>query len=176
MKSPQFKAWVLCILFLGIGLGATRTAAVFAQGAQLQDIVLGSTPPDFKIVTIAGSGPIIQGLNDIPEDAQFYFSPNAEEEMSQALSGDYEVRVLTSDHSKSRRELSVVLEIWSSEGGRRYGYRASESGVVPFGYARLDSSLLGSAVWAGVKWFLLAMLLLPVGLVPGRVRRSRHQT
>ena len=174
MKSPQFKAWVFCILLLGFGLGATRTAAVFAQGAQLQDITPGSAPPDLKIVTITGSGPVIQGLTEIPEDAQFYFSPNAEEEISQALSGDYEVRVLTSDHSKSRREVSVVLEIWSSEGGRRYGYRASESGVVPFGFARLDSSLLGTAVWAGMKWFLLALLLLPVGLLPGRFGRSKY--
>lgn len=173
MKSSQFKAWVLCILLMGFGVGATRTAAVFAQGAQLRDIAEGTTPADFKIVTITGSGPTIQSLTGIPEDSQFYFSPNAEAELSQALSGDFQVRVLTSDHSKSRREVDVVLEIWSAEGGRRYGYRASESGVVPFGFARLDSSLLGRSVWAGVKWFLLVMLFLPLGLLPGRSRREQ---
>ena len=98
--------------------------------------------------------------SELPQEATFYFEPSQEEQISKELSGEVEVRVNSSQHSRSRREQSVLLEIVSSRKIQRYEYRAGLDHITPQRLAVLSGSDLGPALTRGGKWALFSLLLL----------------
>ena len=158
--SHYNRALLVLTALAAIGLCLAGTSAEISKRAALVPVTPASLPTFQTVYFLQGQPHLAVYGSELPQEATFYFEPSQEEQISRELSGEVEVRVNSSQHSRSRREQSVLLEIVSSSKIQRYEYRAGLDHITPQRLAVLSGSDLGPALTRGGKWALFSLLLL----------------
>ena len=158
--SHYNRALLVLTALVAIGLGLAGTSAEISRRAALSPVTPASLPTFQTVYFFQGQPHLAVYGSDLPQEATFYFAPSQEEQISKELSGEAEVRVNSSQHSRSRREQNVLLEVVSSSKIQRYEYRAGLDHITPQRLATVSGADLGPALMRGGKWALLSLLLL----------------
>lgn len=158
--SHYNRTLLLLTGLVAVGLCLAGTSAEVGRRAALVPVTPASLPT-FQVVYFLDEAPHLAAYGSgLPEEATFYFEPSKEEQISRELSKEAEVRVNSTQHSRSRREQNVLVEIVSSSKIQRYEYRAGLDHVTPQRLTVVSSTDLGPALMQGVKWALFSLLLL----------------
>lgn len=158
--SHHNRALLVLTALVAVGLGLAGASAEIGKRAALSPVSPESLPTFQTVYFLDGVPHLATYGSELPQEATFYFEPSKEEQISRELSGEAEIRVDSFQHSRSRREQNVLVEIVSSNKIQRYEYRAGLDHITPQRLAVLSGSDLGPALVQGGKWALLSLLLL----------------
>jgi hypothetical protein len=159
--SHYNRALLVLTALVAIGLGLAGTSAEVSKRAALSPVTPHSLPTFQIVYFLQGEPHLAVYGSELPQGATFYFEPSQEEQISKELSKQADViRVNSSQHSRSRREQSVLLEIVSASKIQRYEYRAGLDHITPQRLAVVSGSDLAPALMRGGKWALFSFLLL----------------
>jgi hypothetical protein len=143
------------LLALGLFLGGAAGVILEASKPKRPDQ---SLLPRFKVVYFLEERPAVAPIGQIPEGATFYISPASITTVAEELSGASSVALDIDNHSKSKAEEEIYLEITDGSTIERFYYFAGRNEIAPLGYSRVDGETLSVAVAAGLKLSLLAVL------------------
>ena len=125
----------------------------------------------FLVVARQGDALNIEDLRAVPEGSTFYLEPDKLERFQKQLSKSSRgVRLDSQQHSASRKEQLLTLEISESGSVRKYFYRAGVHDVVPVAWSRLDGRVLSYAL--GKTLYPLLALLALWGILMGLARNQ----
>ena len=143
------------LLALGLFLGGAASVILEASKPKRPDQ---SLLPRFKVVYFLEERPAVGPIGQIPEGATFYISPGQVTTVADELSGASSVALDIDNHSKSKAEEEIYLEITDGSTIERFYYFAGRNEIAPLGYSRVDGETLSRALGAGLKLSLLALL------------------
>lgn len=153
--SSRVPLLIAGLLALGLFLGGAADVILEASKPKRPDQ---SLLPRFKVVYFIDDRPAVGPIGQIPEGATFYVSPAQVSTVSEELSAASNVALDIDNHSKSKAEEEIYLEITDGSTIERFYYFAGRNEIAPLGYSRVDGETLSRAMGAGLKLSLLALL------------------
>lgn len=118
----------------------------------------------FQVLYFQDKKPKVGPVSGLPAGVTFYVEPSR----LPGVSKDLGVKIRSSDHSRSRREQRILLEVEVAGGLERFRYLAGDTTVLPLARKRLSGSTISRGLGRGLRWAALALLLLPFLLLPRR--------
>lgn len=155
MNSSRVSLLVSGLLAVGLFLGGTANVVLEASKAKRPDQ---STLPKFRVVYFVDEKPALGTVGQIPDGATFYLSPSEVTSVVDELSRGFKVALDIDNHSKSKSEEEIYLEITDGSTIERFYYFAGAHEIAPLGYSRVDGETLLTAMGAGLKLSLLALV------------------
>lgn len=153
--SQRVPLLITGLLALGLFLGGAADVILEASKPKRPDQ---SLLPRFRVVYFLEDRPAVGPIGQIPEGATFYISPAQVTAVAEELSGTSSVALDIDNHSKSKSEEEIYLEITDGSTIERFYYFAGAHEIAPLGYSRVDGETLVAAMGAGLKLSLLALL------------------
>ncbi|MCA9781351.1 MAG: hypothetical protein KC800_31750, partial [Candidatus Eremiobacteraeota bacterium] len=143
------------LLAVGLFLGGTANVVLEASKVKRPEQ---STLSRFRVVYFVDEKPALGTVGQIPKGATFYLGPSEVTSVVEELSRGLKVALDIDNHSKSKSEEEIYLEITDGSTIERFYYFAGAHEIAPLGYSRVDGETLLTAMGAGLKLSLVGLV------------------